>query len=408
MYCGDEVSAIVADVGTHSSKFGFAGEDAPRRVIHSGVGQRLSGSEAKKKFYVGAPQLRHSVSNIHVESPIANGKISDWDRVEALWSHALNELAPHSAVEHPLLVSVSATDSASARAKYAELLFERFDAPCIFFGPQPMLSAFSVGRANALVCNFGAGPIDVSPVYGGCVLRENVQVSSSGGNFIDACLMKQIERASSGMDALVKFPVNVSTEMPGNILPSYRKWLKMATVQDVKHSTCRVWTETSFNAETAGLYIPAKYELPDGSVINMGSERFWATERWMKPNRTIKGASVAFSNPGSLEKAPSTLIYDALKSTHCDYRKELAQNILLVGGGSLFPGITERLHKELDALTPPSFKTRFLTPSKVERMWSAWIGGSVLASLGSFQQLWVTKHEFAEKGARILEERCHH
>ena len=35
MYGGDEVSAIVMDVGTHSVKAGYAGQDTPSAVFSS-------------------------------------------------------------------------------------------------------------------------------------------------------------------------------------------------------------------------------------------------------------------------------------------------------------------------------------------------------------------------------------
>jgi actin-related protein 4 len=42
----------------------------------------------------------------------------------------------------------------------------------------------------------------------------------------------------------------------------------------------------------------------------------------------------------------------------------------------------------------------------VERKYAAWIGGSILASLGSFHQLWISKKEYEEHGANIVEKRC--
>ena len=35
-----------------------------------------------------------------------------------------------------------------------------------------------------------------------------------------------------------------------------------------------------------------------------------------------------------------------------------------------------------------------------------WIGGSILASLGSFQQLWMSKAEYAEQGAQGILRKC--
>lgn len=42
----------------------------------------------------------------------------------------------------------------------------------------------------------------------------------------------------------------------------------------------------------------------------------------------------------------------------------------------------------------------------VERKYSAWIGGSILASLGTFQQMWVSKAEYDENGASISDRKC--
>jgi actin-related protein len=41
-----------------------------------------------------------------------------------------------------------------------------------------------------------------------------------------------------------------------------------------------------------------------------------------------------------------------------------------------------------------------------ERKYATWIGGSILASLGSFQQMWVSKKEFDETGVAIVHKKC--
>jgi actin-related protein len=71
-----------------------------------------------------------------------------------------------------------------------------------------------------------------------------------------------------------------------------------------------------------------------------------------------------------------------------DLRKELSSNIILTGGASLFPGLEKRLSVELGEVLPGSYKYK-VTASKdsVEKRYSAWIGGSILSSLGSFQQV---------------------
>jgi actin-related protein len=65
-----------------------------------------------------------------------------------------------------------------------------------------------------------------------------------------------------------------------------------------------------------------------------------------------------------------------------DVRKDLYNNVVLSGGTTMFPGIAERLSKEISALAPSSMKIKVVAPP--ERKYSVWIGGSILSSLSTF------------------------
>jgi actin-related protein len=45
-------------------------------------------------------------------------------------------------------------------------------------------------------------------------------------------------------------------------------------------------------------------------------------------------------------------------------------------------------------------KIKIITPP--ERKYSAWIGGSILASLSTFQQMWISKQEYNESGPSVI------
>ena len=47
-------------------------------------------------------------------------------------------------------------------------------------------------------------------------------------------------------------------------------------------------------------------------------------------------------------------------------------------GSTMFPGIADRMSKEITALAPSSMKIKVVAPPK--RKYSVWIGGSILAS----------------------------
>ena len=89
-----------------------------------------------------------------------------------------------------------------------------------------------------------------------------------------------------------------------------------------------------------------------------------------------------------------------------DIRRDLYSNVVLSGGSTLFPGIQSRLKKELC-----NFAQRWVHPfimivAPPERLYSAWIGGSILSSLSTFQEMWITKAEYEEFGSSIVHKKC--
>merc|ERR1712151_562774 len=135
------------------------------------------------------------------------------------------------------------------------------------------------------------------------------------------------------------------------------------------------------------------YELPDGNIISVGSERFRCPEVLFQPSLVGKEAS-------GIHEAT----FRSIMQCDIDVRKALYANVVLSGGTSLFQGIGERMTKELSALVPPTMKIKVIAPP--ERKYSVWIGGSILSSLTTFQQMWVSKEEFDESGPGIVHRKC--
>lgn len=90
------------------------------------------------------------------------------------------------------------------------------------------------------------------------------------------------------------------------------------------------------------------------------------------------------------------MVFKCINTCDIDVRKSLYENIVMSGGTTMFPGIAERLTKELVALSPSSMKIRVTAPP--ERKYSVWIGGSLLSSLATFNTMWITKQEYDETG----------
>jgi actin-related protein len=59
----------------------------------------------------------------------------------------------------------------------------------------------------------------------------------------------------------------------------------------------------------------------------------------------------------------------------------------------------------VDCLRPDA-TVQVLAAGANERRVSAWLGGSILGSLGSFHEIWMSKAEYEEHGARLINKRC--
>lgn len=90
------------------------------------------------------------------------------------------------------------------------------------------------------------------------------------------------------------------------------------------------------------------------------------------------------------------MVGDSVSRCDSELQYELISNIVLGGGSSMFQGLTNRLRKEVSALLPRMSDNDFNYVADFQRKYSAWIGGSMLGSLSTFQSLAITRAEYEE------------
>ncbi|MCL4122260.1 UNVERIFIED_CONTAM: hypothetical protein GTU68_031400 [Idotea baltica] len=135
------------------------------------------------------------------------------------------------------------------------------------------------------------------------------------------------------------------------------------------------------------------YELPDGQIITIGNERFRTAEALFNP-----------SFLGMESNGIHDTVYTSIMKCDIDIRKDLFANNVLSGGTTMYPGIADRMQKEIVSLAPPSIKVKQIAPP--ERKYSVWIGGSILGSLSTFQSMWISKEEYDESGPGVVHRKC--
>jgi len=145
------------------------------------------------------------------------------------------------------------------------------------------------------------------------------------------------------------------------------------------------------------------YALPNGDEITVGHERFRCPEALFVPDR---GGRVVVPELG--QGGIHQSLHRSVMRTDVDVREELFGNIILNGGSTMFRGLAERLQKEVGRLLDDEASAcKVDVIALPERTHAAWIGGSVLASLPSFQQMWITREEYEEAGPAIVHRKCY-
>ncbi|KAI8644645.1 actin family [Parasitella parasitica] len=481
-YGGDEVNALVFDMGSTMTRAGYAGEDTPRVMFPTSFGyvdieeevaaqpteqtsredtimseasdqpeltqqpqqpqqpQQQITTKTTRKYYVGDNKINTFKSNMQIKSPLKNGLVEDWDAMEHIWDATFNKMLRIEPRNHPLLCTEVAWNTPENRQKTMQLAFEKFDFPAFYLAPDAVMTAFSVGRATALVLDSGGGITSAVPVYDGFVLKKGILHQPLAGDSIVDKIKQQLEvdlnytitphyRIAKKKLVEKDQPPEIELRQLEGITNTFNDYQSNRVLNEFKETICQI-SDTAFEEEALSSRSKKTFEFPDGFNHSFGIERFKLPEMLFQPDvydvestktedkaepedHKDKSKEVEKDEPMQDDQEKTNklvgvhdMVYNSINNCDIDLRPLLFNNVVVTGGNTLFRGFNERLNNDLPLKAPGSKIKIHAAGNTTERKCSSWLGGSILASLGTFHQLWISRKEYEEFGESIIHRRC--
>jgi len=370
-----ETAALVIDNGSGTTKAGFAGDDAPRAVFSSKVGQpKMAGIMVgleERAVYAGE-EVNAKRGVLSVQLPIERRKIVQWEAMEMLWNHTLYTELKVPPEDHAILLSEPPKNSKESREKTTKIMFEFFNVPCFYMSDQAVLALCASGHTTGLVIDSGEGATHTVPIHEGYAIPHAIEEIPLAGSDLTLYLQQLLKK--KGHDDLAT--------------PD-----RYDMVQALKEKYCQVAIDydTSLKEISEMPGHDKKETLPDGKQVILGSECYKVGEALFQP-------SLAGKEMNGIHKYAN----ESIKKCDEHIKESLYMNILLAGGTTLFPNMGERIKREMKE----EAKKNIAYVAPLERKYSPWIGGSIIASLSTFQAMWMTKAEYLEVGESIVHRKC--
>ncbi|XP_074048432.1 uncharacterized protein LOC141491421 [Macrotis lagotis] len=370
-----KIPSAILDNGSGLCKVGISGEQVPRFIQSTVLGYPQSitpRTETKPKVCYVGQEAQDKRSILTLRSPMQHGIVTSWEDMEMIWRHLYKYGLREPPEQRPVLLTEAPLNPPENRAKMLEIFFETFQVPALYVALQGLMALYATGKSTGIVLDCGDGVTGVIPIYK------------------DRCLLQSISRSDFAGKDLTNYLARLLLERGIHLVNRGNKDI----ITDVKERLCYIIPDPHERKQEktidCSLY---NYILPDGHSMQIGDELFQVPESLFQPSK------LGSSAPG----IHKLVLKSVMKSSH-HFHKDLLNNLILAGGSTLYPGLQRRLWRELEFLLKGSLSVNITAPS--DRHLSVWIGASVITSLSTFEQMWVSRATYHEVGPAVIPKKC--
>lgn len=380
---------IICDNGTGFVKCGYAGDNFPSLIFPSMIGKPMMRAEEEfqdielKETMVGDECQKYRAM-LDVSYPVEEGKVKDWDGMGKLWDYTFNDRMKIDCKDHKIMLTEPPMNPKENKQMLVENMLEKYEFDSVKVSIQAMLVLYAQGLLTGVVVDSGDGVSHVVPVWDGVCPPHLIKRLDVAGRHVTKYLVKLLQARGYNFNRSADFD----------------------TVQQIKEKLCYCGYDLAVERQLAldTTTLIQEYTLPDGRIIKLDRERYEAPE-------------VLF-NPGLLDLEQGGIheqLFNMIQEADIDLRPAFYQHIVLSGGSTMYAGLPSRLEKEMREMylehvlkgntkALSKFKLKIEDPPRRKHM--VFLGGSVLADIMKDRpDFWISKAEWAEQGARILDQK---
>ncbi|XP_025771317.1 actin-2-like [Puma concolor] len=364
---------LVCDYGSGFSKVGFAGMETPLAVFPTLLGKLRHDNPlvgmGEEDWFLG-DEAQHKRGELSLQYPISRATVTNWANMEKIWHHSYQALrvAPE---QHPLMVTEPPLNTMSNKEKMSQILFETFNVPALYLANLGVLSLYASGQTSGTAIESGEGMTYFVPIIDGCPLHQSTIQMDMAGQDLTSYLLQLLTGGGHSL---------VSTG-------------DREHVRSIKEQYCYVALD--FDKEKVKTDAPSyaqKVQLPDGQEVTLGQEKFFC------PEALFQADLMGRNDLGIHMKA-----FQSISSCSPALWKILFGHIVLSGGTGSCSGLRFRMQREISTLVSPTINVKVSTcPNST---YGAWVGGSILCSLSTFKDMWVTSQEYKDIGSSVISRR---
>jgi len=355
-----EKHAVILDLGTVLCKVGYAGEPIPRAIIRTPEclnikgSSKLTSSNEREQF---RDKVVTFVHKLYFEHLLVNPK----DRRVVLVESILGDLC--------------------LRDMLVDVLFGHFEVLSILLAPSHLMPLFGLGITSALVIDAGYEETTLIPIYQNVPVLKAWQAQPLASKAIHKYLKEDIMTrgtASRGEHGNYEKVSEIALDLDEEIIEDIKIRLCFVTeitrghqIQQIKNDASSVSGLSSFLKKSVP---PATYPLNGDIILRVDGQ-------------TRESACEILFEQDNDRMSVATMVLDALLECPIDTRRELAANLVIVGGTSMITGFKARLFQELNhLLSKEPYASRLhvdefkLHPAPGKANFSSWAGASIFGA----------------------------